>query len=65
MIGCWAHSRRKFVKAMDESKKHAIEALGYIGKLYGIEKEMREANLDCQAIQKRRQEESYKIIQEF
>jgi hypothetical protein len=65
MIGCWAHARRKFVEAMDESKKHASEALVYIGKLYGIEKEMREANLDCQAIQKRRQEESYKIIQEF
>ena len=65
MIGCWAHARRKFVEAMDESKKHASEALVYIGKLYGIEKEMREANLDCQAIQKRRQDESYKIIQEF
>ncbi|MBE6225120.1 MAG: IS66 family transposase [Bacteroidales bacterium] len=65
MIGCWAHARRKFVEAMDESKKHASEALVYIGKLYGIEKEMREANLDCLVIQKRRQEESYKIIQEF
>ena len=65
MIGCWAHARRKFVEAMDESKKHASEALVYIGKLYGIEKEMREANLNSQQIQKRRQEESYKIIQEF
>ena len=25
MIGCWAHARRKFVEAMDESKKHASE----------------------------------------
>lgn len=23
MIGCWAHARRKFVEAMDESKKLA------------------------------------------
>ncbi len=65
MIGCWAHARRKFVEALDEDKKHASEALVYIGKLYGIEKEMQEAGLDCDAIQKRRQEESYKIIQEF
>ena len=65
MIGCWAHARRKFVEALDEDKKHASEALVYIGKLYGLEKEMQEAGLDCDAIQKRRQEESYKIIQEF
>lgn len=54
MIGCWAHARRKFV-----------EALVYIGKLYGIEKEMQEAGLDHVAIQKCRQEESSKIFQEF
>lgn len=65
MIGCWAHARRKFVEALDEDKKHASEALVYIGKLYGIEKEMQEAGLDLETIQKRRQEESYKIIQEF
>ena len=65
MIGCWAHARRKFVEALDEDKKHASEALVYIGKLYSIEKEMQEAGLDHDAIRKRRQEESYKIIQEF
>lgn len=65
MIGCWAHARRKFVEALDEDKKHASEALVYIGKLYGIEKEMQEAGLDHDAIRKRRQEESYKIIQGF
>ena len=53
------------MEALDEDKKHASEALVYIGKLYGIEKEMQEAGLDCDAIRKRRQEESYKIIQEF
>ena len=55
--------RHKFVEALDEDKKHASEALVYIGKLYGIEKEMQEAGLDHDAIRKRRQEESYKIIQ--
>lgn len=44
MIGCWAHARRKFVEALDEDRKHASEALVYIGRLYGIEKEMQEAS---------------------
>ncbi len=65
MIGCWAHARRKFVEALDEDKRHASEALVYIGKLYGIEKDMQESGLDYEAIKGRRQEESYKIIQEF
>ena len=55
MIGCWAHARRKFVEALDEDRKHASEALVYIGRLYGIEKEIR----------KRRQDKSYEIIREF
>ena len=65
MIGCWAHARRKFVEALDEDRRHASEALVYIGRLYGIEKEMREAGLDAGAIRKRRQDESYGIIREF
>jgi transposase len=48
-LGCWAHSRCKFVKVVQIRKKHrskrvkpkslADEALDYIGKLYQIEKE--------------------------
>ena len=65
LLGCWAHARRKFVEALDENRKYASEALVYIGKLYGIEKEMHEDGLTPDAIQKRRREESYMIIQEF
>lgn len=65
MIGCWAHARRKFVEALEENKKYASEAIVYIGKLYKLEEEMREAGLDAETIQKRRQEESYPIICEF
>lgn len=65
MIGCWAHARRKFVEALEENKKYASEAIVYIGKLYKIEEEMREAGLDAETRQKRRQEESYPIICEF
>ena len=65
LLGCWAHARRKFVEALDEDRKHASEALVYIGKLYGIEKEMQETGLKPDAIRKRRGEESYIIIQDF
>ena len=65
MLGCWAHVRRKFFEAQEEDKKHASEALVYIGKLYEIEEEMREAGLDADAIRERRQKESYPIIQDF
>ena len=65
MIGCWAHARRKFVEALEENRKHASEAIVYIGKLYKIEEEMREAELDADAILKRRRAESYPIICEF
>ena len=65
MIGCWAHARRTFVEALDEDWKHASEGLVYIGRLYGIEKEMQEAGLDAEAIRKRRQDKSYEIIREL
>jgi len=65
MIGCWAHVRRKFAEALEEDRKHASEAIVYISKLYKIEEEMRESHLDADAIQVRRQKESYPIIQEF
>ena len=65
MIGCWAHVRRKFVEALDENRKYASEAIVYIGKLYKIEEEMREADLSAKEVKERRQKESYPIIQEF
>jgi transposase len=65
MIGCWAHVRRKFVEALDENRKYASEAIVYIGKLYKIETEMREAGLSAEEVRERRQKESYPLIQEF
>lgn len=65
MIGCWAHARRKFVEALDEDRRHASEALVYIGRLYDIEREMKEAGLEADAIRERRQKEAYPVIQAF
>ncbi len=39
LLGCWAHARRKFIEARGEDSRLADEALFYIGKLYGVERE--------------------------
>ena len=37
-VGCWAHARRKFHEAISSDQKHAEEAIGWIGRLYGVER---------------------------
>ncbi len=40
-VGCWAHSRRRFVEAMTSRPKEASELTARIAELYRIEKEVR------------------------
>jgi transposase len=40
--GCWAHARRYFYDARDSAPGPAAEALARIGRLYAIEKEIKE-----------------------
>lgn len=65
MLGCWAHARRKFVEALEEDKRLASEALAYIGDLYRIESEMKDAGLDVEQKKERRQKESYETIRKL
>ncbi len=74
-LGCWAHSRRKFVKVVKVRKKHrskranpkslADEALDYIGNLYQIEKEARRLQLDAVGIYQLRQEKAKPLLDKF
>ena len=67
-LGCWAHTRRKFVKVAKVRKKHrskranskslADEAMGYIGNLYRIEKEAQRRELDDAQIHQLRQQKA-------
>jgi transposase len=41
-VGCWAHARRKFFDARQTDASHAEIALAWIGKLYAVEKQLRE-----------------------
>ncbi len=47
-LGCWAHARRNFVDAQKVQPKGKTEradiALNLINKLYGIEREFKDAN---------------------
>ncbi|MFH2001350.1 MAG: IS66 family transposase [Planctomycetota bacterium] len=40
-VGCWAHTRRRFVTAMTSRPKEASEAISRIAELYKIEREVR------------------------
>lgn len=74
-LGCWAHVRRKFFEVAKVRKKHrgkgnnpkslADQALDYIGRLYGIEKQIRQEKLEPEQIHKRRQQHSKPILDQF
>ena len=69
-IGCWAHSRRKFmdvVKAQGKNRKSgaADKALSYIKKLYKLEKEAKKKDLSFEQIYQMRQEEVKPTLDDF
>lgn len=64
---CWAHVRRKFVEAVKVQPKgghgHANQAVAMIGKLYGVEREYKNAALDERYTA--RQEKSIPLLDEL
>jgi transposase len=71
LVGCFAHVRRKFVKVIDARGKQARKtgsaevALGYIQKLYAIEKAAREQDLPANELRDFRREKAEGILSEF
>jgi transposase len=70
LVGCWVHARRKFmdvIKAKSKKGKKGIadKAIGYIGKLYQIEKQAKKNDLKPVAIYQLRQEKAKPILDEF
>lgn len=66
--GCWAHARRKFEearKANNAGESRARVALDYIGRLYRIERQLREREAGADAIAQVRQTESAPIVAEL
>jgi transposase len=69
-VGCWSHTRRKFVEVVKLVGKKsreglAVQALRLIAKLYKIEHEAREAELSVDELTAKRQKESKKIVDQF
>jgi transposase len=69
-VGCWSHTRRKFVEVVKVVGKKsreglAVQALRLIAKLYKIEHEAREAELSVEELTAKRQKESKKIVDQF
>ena len=64
-VGCWAHARRYFVKALESDQEASEWMLNRIGQLYGIEREVRSKGLDAVARQQLRQQRAGPILEEI
>jgi hypothetical protein len=41
-VGCWAHARRKFFEAIRSHREPALIGVGFIGKLFDIDRDLKE-----------------------
>lgn len=66
-LGCWAHSRRKYVDVTKASSKaeSAFEALKYIGKLYAVEHKADRQGLDAAGRAALRHSEAKPVLEDF
>jgi transposase len=62
-VGCWAHARRYFFKALESEPERARQALALIGELFRIERRVAEAPLDEKEQVRRR--ESRRVVERF
>jgi len=67
LLGCWAHSRRKFVEVTKASTggSSAHQALDYIRRLYAVESLAEQRALDDAQIAELRQERALPVLKEF
>lgn len=72
LVGCFAHTRRNFIKVIDARGKanakktgSAEVAVDYIRKLYIIEKAVRQADLSSDEILSLRKEKATPVLEEF
>ena len=63
-VGCWAHTRRKFVDAKQTDGRAQL-VLALIGRLYAIESQARDRGLDAAALCRVRQERSKPILDQI
>jgi transposase len=64
-VGCMAHARRYFKKALDSEKGLAQAALDTIGRLYLVERTAKERELDPEGVLRMRQEHAVPELDRF
>ncbi len=62
LMHCLVHSRRKFSEALDYDKERSSYVLEQVKKIYLIERELKEKNLDIDQITKQRQERTLPLL---
>ncbi len=62
LLACMAHARRKFEHAQENNPSLAGDALKMFQALYDIERELREGNMEADAIRTLRQERSKPVL---
>jgi transposase len=65
LLGCWAHTRRKYTEALKEDKAGAEYALEQIGLIYGVESMADDQGLDYQKRAELRSRLAYPIMCAF
>ena len=64
-VGCWAHSRRRFFHSLSSDKERALVALGFIGRLYAIDAEIKEMDLPPVARTEERRRRTEPVLAAF
>jgi len=64
-VACWAHARRKFYEARATNPGVCLQAIARIRKLYAIERDARERELDAEQILALRQERAVPLLEQF
>ena len=64
-VGCWAHARRYFKRALDSEQALATEALATIRELYAIERAAKDQKLEPGEVLRLRREHALPILDRF
>jgi hypothetical protein len=64
-VGCWAHARRRFFKAVDGDRANAGAAIAMIRRLYEVEHEAKTHGLDADGRRELRQRVSKSVLGEL
>lgn len=63
--GCWAHARRYFHEALESAPEQAGPVIEEIGKLYAIERVLREQGADADERHRMRQEQALPVLKDL